>query len=510
MSRQELADAVNAYLAGTNDPDGPVTANHVGKLEQGTNTWPRALRRQAYRAILGATTDAELGFYNIRRRPTDRLAGLSDDRNSTSPVGSAADVSNTSSSLFVTIAAPPGRDSHGPSVTMPPSLLAPQTLAARVHGGNSQFHLWAPAGTFFPGLDLHAQVHRATDDREIQVHLPEDYRLDPFLQQLRRGLVIGQTSPADESRLYGLDSRYARGRLGRTAAGAPLPIPRAYLLDDLTLALLWAVVSLDEALLADDAVLEQAQHGLTTYQRLGRSTGSRDLAGDLTATGSRWLGSAFCAGHIRRHATALAAAPVFWTREQRGEEASTWLLFRHKNEYLHATAHRAAGENGLVRVFCLPRSAVETSPPGERALLLLAAALMESYGITVAVTGEPSYTALTGFVSDRRRRAIVAEWVGADDIWHVDVIEHRPTIRQYTDATNHAISASVVGAPTSEGRLRALAEYLELDWPWIVERCRELGEYGLAGLVLPRSRHLSVDGVDRACRHVAQYARVAA
>ncbi len=73
MSRQELADAVNRYLADKQDPDGPVTANHVGKLEQGLYTWPRALRRQAYRAILGASTDAELGFFN---EPFSNLLGL--------------------------------------------------------------------------------------------------------------------------------------------------------------------------------------------------------------------------------------------------------------------------------------------------------------------------------------------------------------------------------------------------------------------------------------------------
>jgi hypothetical protein len=68
MSRQELADEVNRYLRDRSDPDGPVTANQVGKLEQGVNTWPRALRREAYRAVLGAASDAELGFFNIRRK----------------------------------------------------------------------------------------------------------------------------------------------------------------------------------------------------------------------------------------------------------------------------------------------------------------------------------------------------------------------------------------------------------------------------------------------------------
>lgn len=43
-----------------------------------------------------------------------------------------------------------------------------------------------------------------------------------------------------------------------------------------------------------------------------------------------WLGSRFCAGHILRHTDTLTDIPAFWTREQRGEEASTSLLFAHK------------------------------------------------------------------------------------------------------------------------------------------------------------------------------------
>jgi hypothetical protein len=70
MSREELADLVNQLDDGS-DPDGPVTANHVGKLERGVNTWPRAPRRAAYRAALQVATDAEIGFVNRRRRPTD-------------------------------------------------------------------------------------------------------------------------------------------------------------------------------------------------------------------------------------------------------------------------------------------------------------------------------------------------------------------------------------------------------------------------------------------------------
>jgi len=45
-----------------------------------------------------------------------------------------------------------------------------------------------------------------------------------------------------------------------------------------------------------------------------------------------------------------------------------------------------------------------------------------------------------------------------------------------------------------------LAEYLDLDWEWFVRRCGELAVYGSAGILQPRSRLLSVAGIDQACR----------
>jgi hypothetical protein len=54
------------------------------------------------------------------------------------------------------------------------------------------------------------------------------------------------------------------------------------------------------------------------------------------------------------------------------------------------------------------------------------------------------------------------------------------------------------------GRVRAFADYLDLPWGWLTRRCAQLGEYGLAGFAEPRSRLLSVAGVDRACRYVGE------
>ncbi|BCJ65639.1 hypothetical protein [Polymorphospora rubra] len=76
MSRQELADAINAYLADKSAADGPIDRTQIARFERGLNTWPRAPRRAAFRAVLGASTDAELGFFNIRR-PRSPDTGLS-------------------------------------------------------------------------------------------------------------------------------------------------------------------------------------------------------------------------------------------------------------------------------------------------------------------------------------------------------------------------------------------------------------------------------------------------
>ncbi|WP_143050078.1 XRE family transcriptional regulator [Asanoa ishikariensis] len=68
MSRQELADVCNTWLSTKPDPDTPITENTIAKIEQGRVTWPREWRRAAYRHVLGASTDAELGFEDRRRK----------------------------------------------------------------------------------------------------------------------------------------------------------------------------------------------------------------------------------------------------------------------------------------------------------------------------------------------------------------------------------------------------------------------------------------------------------
>jgi hypothetical protein len=66
MSRQELADAVNGYLWATYHERGGLDRSYVGKLEQGVHRWPRARLREAFRHVLGAANDGDLGFFIIR------------------------------------------------------------------------------------------------------------------------------------------------------------------------------------------------------------------------------------------------------------------------------------------------------------------------------------------------------------------------------------------------------------------------------------------------------------
>jgi hypothetical protein len=68
MSRREVAQAVNGYLYRTTGRVYDFDAHHLAKLERGVHRWPMAPYRAALRWVLGAATDAELGFRPPRRR----------------------------------------------------------------------------------------------------------------------------------------------------------------------------------------------------------------------------------------------------------------------------------------------------------------------------------------------------------------------------------------------------------------------------------------------------------
>lgn len=83
MSRRELAEAVNHYLWETYRQRESLTENDIGKLERGVTRWPGERRREAFRAVLHARTDAELGFYInrvMRSRPTYSTGAIAGDQ----------------------------------------------------------------------------------------------------------------------------------------------------------------------------------------------------------------------------------------------------------------------------------------------------------------------------------------------------------------------------------------------------------------------------------------------
>jgi hypothetical protein len=68
LSRQELAELANAWIWEHRNKKVELTANYVGKLEQGVIRWPGKLYREALRSIFGVSKDSALGFVNARSR----------------------------------------------------------------------------------------------------------------------------------------------------------------------------------------------------------------------------------------------------------------------------------------------------------------------------------------------------------------------------------------------------------------------------------------------------------
>ncbi len=66
LSRQELAELVNAWAWNHHNKLEEHSANYIGQLERGLIRWPGKICREALRAILGVPSDAALGFVNAR------------------------------------------------------------------------------------------------------------------------------------------------------------------------------------------------------------------------------------------------------------------------------------------------------------------------------------------------------------------------------------------------------------------------------------------------------------
>jgi hypothetical protein len=81
MSRQELAEAVNAYVFTATRRVYAMDAHYVGRLERGARRWPNADYRTGFRAVLGVDTDSALGFFRSYRAAdevTDEGSGVSE------------------------------------------------------------------------------------------------------------------------------------------------------------------------------------------------------------------------------------------------------------------------------------------------------------------------------------------------------------------------------------------------------------------------------------------------
>lgn len=70
LAQQQLAEAVNAEHWRRFGKAAAIDAEHVSKFERGVITWPNSRYRAALREVLGADTDAELGFYYRRTAAT--------------------------------------------------------------------------------------------------------------------------------------------------------------------------------------------------------------------------------------------------------------------------------------------------------------------------------------------------------------------------------------------------------------------------------------------------------
>ncbi|GAB1641499.1 hypothetical protein [Krasilnikovia sp. MM14-A1259] len=164
MSRQELADAVNAYVGHEHPREGPIDANYVGKLESGKHRWPGDLRREAFVAVLKASTPAELGFYIIRSSPDgpDTVVPWSPDSDAASVVLDGPGTNNVNRRGLLRAAITAGAASISPSM-----------LWASAQESIVMSDAAAASGLSGPTLDLlRADLRRLTTDYVVTSDLP--------------------------------------------------------------------------------------------------------------------------------------------------------------------------------------------------------------------------------------------------------------------------------------------------------------------------------------------------
>ncbi len=380
-------------------------------------------------------------------------------------------------------------------------VLPGSSAAMIVSDGGTTWQWELPGGRTFGGSALPAYLGEASwSTQQGAVIANRQLRsLSEFVRSAPRGVIIAGTPSESGASPVLLDAVAARKQIRNRV----VEIPQAFQADDLTLGILWALSNLDEALLNDDANLAQARQCLRGPE-LDNAAIPGDLLTELSGISCLWLGSDSCARFIISSTRDFPTQPAFWTREQRGEDASTWLFFRHKLDYLLATSQRFTEASASAgRTFCVPEHAVLDSLPSERVLLLLAAALMESLGIRTQFCSDTALSQVDGFVLAPGSEAVIANWVRTDGYWHVDRTRSVSRVRAFGDVIGHARAHGLCAAVSPAVRLASLADYLGIDWTWLTSRCRALAEYSCRDFARPRSRLLSTDGIDVACRYVA-------
>jgi hypothetical protein len=463
LSQARLAELVNEEILRATGSAGGITSKSISDWEQGWYTWPRKYARDALCQVLGASDAEALGF---------------EDRRSSGADLAKVRVVTPETTALIDLAGLNGQGSLG------------QDEVGRLE---------VPGGRLFSGLDLEALYWPAEPighDRLAVASLSDEATVRPD----KRSAVIAVTDAAGEEWYHVADGRqFTRKPLGPDRTRE---LPSAYVLDDLTVAILWMITNTDAALLADDYSLDHYRTQLSPYDELPSSSLTFGAVPDLHELSARWLGSRFCADHILRNLNRLTSAPLFWSREQRGEEAAAWLIWTHKIQYLGATSKMLKPHR---RAFCIPEYEVKNSPRYERIVLLLAAALMEAFQIAVDVTTDPDHGQVEGFVLGGE--AIVANWLRAPGLWYVDASAPPSRRAVYCDIAAAASNRSIIDQPTAARRLEALAGYLNIPWRWFRQRCTELSAVGAGGIAQPRSRLLSTMGLDLALSYVASLDR---
>ncbi|WP_432887833.1 hypothetical protein ACQPYH_06145 [Kribbella sp. CA-245084] len=447
MTQRRLADLVRAEVYRATGEESVITAKSISDWECGLYTWPPAYVRQALCRVLQKPEPADLGFFSKRRISTPQA----------------------------------------PDHTSLVALLAGQLPSARSNA------LRIPDGRSFSGVDVEAHRFEAVSpgDGWFMVDPGPDAALN---RPDRRTFVVVVD---DKMQLCIMDGRRFADRVRRRTG--PQPVPSATSVDDLTVGIIWAVTNTDVALLADDGHLSILRAGLAPYNMHCLSDLPLTEGSTLTPVASQWLGSWFCTQHITRNLERLSRQPYLWTRERSGEDATSWLLWRHRFEYLRRASRWFPG---MRRDFYIPETDVADSPTYERVLLLLAAALMEAFGIAAALSSEREPAEVEPIV--RGDELNFAKWLGASGLCCVDASAPWSDRRGVLgDVAEQARERSSVTAQSSKRRLEAIANHLDVSWSWFQRRCAELALEGVDDIAHPRSRLLSTRGLNVAIRYVA-------